>query len=273
MAMNPRLLRPLATSRWTPVQLPNLQLWLDAADASTITLNGSSVSQWDDKSGNGRHFSQTADATHQPAYVTSGINGRGSIGFDGINDRLGRDNEAWAYNFPVAVFAVFRATAFTNAYNGLFGFYGNSTGSARSYGVLVKSNGKSAIYGATTAGGTTAVSYDGTGSVTYSTATTHVFSATLANNLIQSFGDGSSDGTISTSFTLKTNAPDPILRVNIGTDALFSRFTDWQIGEAIMISGAAITQQNRQRTEGYLAHKWGSAGQLPADHPYKAARP
>ncbi|MFM5944980.1 MAG: hypothetical protein ACKO9G_16710, partial [Dolichospermum sp.] len=47
----------------TPAQI-STDLWLDAADSSTITLNGSTVSQWNDKSGNGRNAIQ-ATATNQ----------------------------------------------------------------------------------------------------------------------------------------------------------------------------------------------------------------
>ena len=57
-------------------------LWLDASDASTITLNGSNVTQWNDKSGNGYHASQ-AVATDQPAYAAS----PGRITFN-TSDRL-----------------------------------------------------------------------------------------------------------------------------------------------------------------------------------------
>jgi hypothetical protein len=52
---------------WTPAQLTT-SLWLDAADASTITLNGSTVSQWNDKSGNSRNAVQ-ATTTYQPLYA------------------------------------------------------------------------------------------------------------------------------------------------------------------------------------------------------------
>lgn len=48
----------VAASRWSPSSLsPNV--WVDAADASTFTLDGSLVSEWRDKSGNNRHFSQS----------------------------------------------------------------------------------------------------------------------------------------------------------------------------------------------------------------------
>lgn len=46
---------------WTPAYLPteSLALWFDALDLSTITLSGSTVSQWRDKSGNNRHATQS----------------------------------------------------------------------------------------------------------------------------------------------------------------------------------------------------------------------
>ena len=73
---------------WRPDELgASLALWLDAEDASTITLNGSTVSQWDDKSGNGRNASQ-GTAANQPAYTSNGLNGKPVVTFDGNNDIL-----------------------------------------------------------------------------------------------------------------------------------------------------------------------------------------
>jgi len=73
---------------WSPSELgASLALWLDADDASTITLNGSAVSQWNDKSTNNRNAVQ-ANATNQPIYTTSGLNNRPVITFDGFNDSL-----------------------------------------------------------------------------------------------------------------------------------------------------------------------------------------
>jgi len=84
MAMSPRLLRSRA-SGFNPKSIAGLSLWLDASDASTITLNGATVSEWRDKSGNARHLSE-ATANNQPTMST--LNGRGAISFDGVNDRL-----------------------------------------------------------------------------------------------------------------------------------------------------------------------------------------
>jgi hypothetical protein len=74
--------RVLAERYWTPELLgSSLALWLDAADASTITLNGSNVSQWNDKSGNNNHASQAA-AVSQPEYAAVGFNNKPSIRFN-----------------------------------------------------------------------------------------------------------------------------------------------------------------------------------------------
>ena len=93
MAMNPRLLRPLA-SGFNPKTIAGLQLWLDGDDASTITLNGSNVSQWNDKSGAGRNVSQAVSGS-QPAYVTGSLNGRSGLDWgptEGTAKRLSRES-------------------------------------------------------------------------------------------------------------------------------------------------------------------------------------
>lgn len=72
---------------WTPAQITTA-VWLDAADTSTITLNGSTVSQWSDKSGNGRNVAQ-ATAANQPTYATTGLNGKPVLTFDGVDDFVG----------------------------------------------------------------------------------------------------------------------------------------------------------------------------------------
>lgn len=82
---------PIVSARpaaFSPASIPNLALWLDAADASTITLDGSNnVSEWRDKSGNARHVSQST-ALNRPSYVTGVLNGLPVVRPDGVNDFL-----------------------------------------------------------------------------------------------------------------------------------------------------------------------------------------
>jgi hypothetical protein len=79
MGMNPRLLRPTPTG-FDPRRIAGLQVWLDGSDSSTFTLNGSTVSEWRDKSGNSRHFAQ-ATAAQQPVAASNVKNGRGAVAF------------------------------------------------------------------------------------------------------------------------------------------------------------------------------------------------
>ena len=65
-----------------PPTLPGLALWLDASDTATITASGSPlrVSQWDDKSGNGRNLVQ-ANGANQPVSGATTINSLNAIDF------------------------------------------------------------------------------------------------------------------------------------------------------------------------------------------------
>jgi hypothetical protein len=80
-----------------PLTISGLQLWLDAADSSTlfdataggslVTTDGAAVARWADKSGLGNHATQgTANA--RPLLKTSVKNGKNILRFDGSNDRL-----------------------------------------------------------------------------------------------------------------------------------------------------------------------------------------
>ena len=86
MAMNNRLFRPRASGGFSPKQIAGLSVWLDAADSATVTLNGSTVSEWRDKSGNSVNVTQST-AARQPTYSSAAINGQNALTFDS-NDWL-----------------------------------------------------------------------------------------------------------------------------------------------------------------------------------------
>lgn len=86
---------PQKRSIRTPAQIPNLGLWLDASDSSTLfqnsdgtgtVTNGSVVGYWGDKSGNSRNVTKTGDV--RPTFQTSIKNGLSIVRFDGDNDVL-----------------------------------------------------------------------------------------------------------------------------------------------------------------------------------------
>ena len=53
-----------------PTSIAGCSLWLDGADAATLTQGGGTVSQWSDKSGNARHITQ-ATTGNQPTYSST----------------------------------------------------------------------------------------------------------------------------------------------------------------------------------------------------------
>jgi hypothetical protein len=107
MAMNPRLLRPKATSGFDPKTISGLAAWFDASVSSSVTLNSGNVSQWDDLSGNSRHATQ-ATAGSQPSYSTAALNGKNVV--------VAQDNSrslqvaAFAAGLPQTVFVVGSST-------------------------------------------------------------------------------------------------------------------------------------------------------------------
>lgn len=80
-------LNKLSGQSFSPPNISGLALWLRAD--SGVVLNGTTVSQWQDVSGNGFHCSQ-ASTSAQPLFVSSvpSIANHPAISFDGNNDVL-----------------------------------------------------------------------------------------------------------------------------------------------------------------------------------------
>ena len=61
--------------------------WYDAADTSSISLSGSAVTQWNDKSGNAYNVTQ-GTATNRPTSGVNTLNTLNVIDFDGVDNFL-----------------------------------------------------------------------------------------------------------------------------------------------------------------------------------------
>lgn len=86
-----------------PTNVPGLQLWLDANDASTFSFaSGSLVSQWSDKSGNARHF---VIVTSSPTRTAGLVNGKAAVDFSSVNQYL-RTAVSVTLLQPITIFTV-----------------------------------------------------------------------------------------------------------------------------------------------------------------------
>jgi hypothetical protein len=238
------------TSRlWHPDQLGStLALWLDANDASTITLNGSTVAQWNDKSGNARHVSQ-ATATNQPTLTASGLNGKSVVTFDGVNDFLTSSGFSGLISglSGLTVSSVIKGTSgplINTAQNGGMQFTIESAGRFYINGIVP-----------------VVIPFTSQADIQ-----NYIFNAGIK--------EGYRNGTLLQTSTATPNTINSLndTVIEIGRRSWAPSFLNADISELLLVR-AALSTTDRQLLEGYLAWKWGLVANLPANHPFKSTPP
>jgi len=257
---------------WTPARTTTA-LWLDGADASTLydaTSGGSlvaadgAVARWEDKSGNARHVTQGTLGS-RPTRKTSILNGRDVLRFDGSADGL----ETTFASFGTAYCVI--AVAFSSAYtdnsmsiltsrsktaalpiNPQFGVNGTLAGDPIQF--VVRDDASNAAIAAVS-------------NLNLSNSTWNLFGGDRNGNSVANVLNGTTIGTATATLGTITTTVTSIGYLYSGS-IVNSAFWLGDIAEIV-----AGTLADRQRHEGYLAHKWGLAGNLPNDHPYKTNAP
>jgi hypothetical protein len=241
-------------TQWDPASITTA-LWLDAADASTVTTVSGAVSQWNDKSGNARHATQ-ATAGRRPAYTSSGLNGKNVLTF--ADDFLSNASVDWG-DSASSVFLVLGATGSGTFRNiiatgtGLTNQWGYGITNANAYAIFQIAVGSQAF--SVTPSITDILCFTSAGRVSTSV------SATLTTN-------GTLNGTQTRSGAGLTSTAGIIIGSNNSVSEPFTGF----IGEVVLVP-EIVSTNTRQQMEGYLAHKWGLTANLPSDHPYKTNAP
>ena len=221
--------RPVAGG-WTPADLPNLQFWYDAADSSTITASGGLVSQWNDKSGNGRHLTQDTSGS-RPSTGTRTINGRNVIDHDGTGKRLA--NTGWTFTrtpYTAAVVAEVDSKTswnlFTSAWTDLAWIRGAS--------------------------GSGLLPWNRVGFTGFSPSIT-VNGAALSPVTAGGMHTAAGSGPI---YVIAEGAPDT-LNLSFATSISTTTWAlDGGVGELLLVQGS-LSSGDRASLEGYLSGKWG----------------
>lgn len=211
---------------WTPAQI-STALWLDASDAGTITLNGANVSQWNDKSGNGRNMSQ-GTAANQFSYVTNAQNGLPALRSDGNNRFMTTPTRVNLREFVAVAKWADKTGDYRHFWDlnttSQYGWHGDTEASGNLLSTSFVSpriiNGNKYINGTLTAGYLSR----------YTNATIHVFEAT---------------GDLDPQYTGYQPGPGFVNR---------SFYGDYH---EIIFLPSIISASDRQKLEGYLAWKWG----------------
>jgi hypothetical protein len=248
MPMNPRLLRPLATG-WTPARLgTQVAAWFDADDAATITLNGTGVSQWNDKSGNGRHVSQS-NAGAQPTYTTGQLNGRPIVAFDTTDDRLFTTSGGADGVDDTSMFVVMRMNAGGANEDTPVGI--GLSGQLRRVRTLYRAiNGTALEFEGWGNAATSSLSWDIGGSY-------HIFGARQAGQAVQLRRDGVAANTTFFQSPLTVNSNNLYLG-GLDDGAGGNRRTDGNFAE-VLVFYTSINDATTRLVERYLSNKWGIA--------------
>ncbi len=272
-----------AQQLWTPAAITTA-LWLDAADASTITQSSGLVDQINDKKGNGQNF--TASSTIRPTYTANALNGLSALTFGG-SQWLTSVSASSAWNFlhnstGATIYMLFKVGTSSDP-NAIYGLMGTSGGSNANIGVYTAYDDR-----ASQSRNNATNSAVGMGNTSTPVSQSIVTNALTPNTFIlfQQVYDNSNSTAINRSIVY-VNAGSAI-QANVGTATPSSSNASFtlQIGtvgnngspavmtlcETVIVSGVASNSVS-QRIEGYLAHKWGLTANLPAGHPYKTVPP
>lgn len=176
-------------------------LWLDADDLSTITESSNIVSQWDDKSGLGRNFSQGTSG-NRPTLETNIQNGRSAISFNG-DKFLTHDAGSNAIKlFPVTVFFVLQDTSVTQnsqTYKRFFSVRRSATGAGDYQSPNAdwsKGNTSRYMWQRTRGGGYQGFVYTENQTFLFTSRSTNEYRNVTPNDDITSISQGTGDGTI-----------------------------------------------------------------------------
>ncbi|MEY3411865.1 MAG: putative adhesin, partial [Bacteroidota bacterium] len=215
-------------------------LWLDAADAATITQSGGLVSQWNDKSGNNRHLGET-DNNLKPTYRANVLNGKGGIDFNSNKGLFSTSTPTVAY-----------AATIVKAANSTFG----------NYHAMLESRTNATRIGGLRASGSTIFWYDVYPTAAWEDGTS--MTPSVAFNTINS--------PHIIEFTTSSGRGNPMSGVTVGNYDQVNQGGSGIQYEIIALSSVPSVA-DREKIEGYLAHKWGLAANLPSGHTYKSSPP
>jgi len=238
---------------FAPSQIAGLQVWLDAADLSTITESGGAVSQVDDKSGNLNHATQ-GDGARQPLTGTQTIGGRNALEF--LADQLIVPNNT---NDDMDIFIVARII---NAANSNGQWWGNSGlydaeegGGTADFGSSVQDAGQLGFgFGPGVAGGDSTAKT--AGSVLGVDSLFNLTRESIAQDLRQIRVDGVLEFNGTTGD--RRNTRNSIRRTIGSIQTNGNYMLEMRVGE-VLVYDRILTAEERTKVEEYANEKWGVA--------------
>ena len=234
---------------FNPISITGCQLWLDGADAATVT-GTSSVTAWTDKSGKGNNptFSGTNPSYNSATKVitTANANQQFTVPAASIQQSAGSGSLFFVYGDQQT------GGGNSSGYNALWGTAGPGE---RFYQSLQAPTNAYATNGP----------FSPSGTVIAALATTNTLLYNMNYTYNSSTGDLRINGTTLSSSYQGTPVPSGALTLS-GTG--WGVVANVRLYEVISYKGATLlTTPQIQQIEGYLAQKWGLTANLPPGHP------
>ena len=247
---------------FTPTDISGLKLWLDAADTSTISVSGSQVTQWDDKSGNNYDFNQTT-AGNRPLSGTRTINSKNVIDFDGSDDRLITMNAKSVWTFMHSSNVTFFWAGVIDGSQDRY-IMADAIGSGAYRGYTVGTGTDNLIYNLISSGSTAGASGEVSNSrptTTYNTSPTYFTiktepAASAANRAFTAMKNGSFEGNNTRTATASTGDSIEVMALgSVQFAGTFQPSFNGAMGE-ILIYDSILSAGDITKVQDYLAAKW-----------------
>jgi len=242
---------------WTPdfLSAGTLTAWYKA---DSLSLNdGDGVGAWTDSSGNGHTVAQLT-GIRQPTFETNELNSKPVLRYDGINDILSDGDIA---DLDVGTGDIWMASVLKSTDDGSVQFFFEK--GDNQFGLMCSRTGDLRVR----LGSNSNIPVQNSGN--WSRTEFVLVTASRVSSTCNGFVNGSdmdTTGTTNTGSISNSNVLD------IGATAIGGNPMTGDIAE-VLVGGATLDTNERQKIEGYLAHKYGLTANLPSDHPYKSAAP
>jgi len=248
-------------TQFSPNSIAGCVLWLDAADQSSMSLSGSTITAWNDKSRNSQSFTVTGT----PTLVINSQNGNSSVSFNGSS--YFQNSTLITPIASHSAFVVFKFT--TSGYYGLVGF---STSAVNGYD---NANAFRYAGNAISSGGTLTNDmidvYANNGGyflpLSVATSNALIFYEQTTVNSPYPIGAEYYNGSLGAytsvqqfNYTPGTSATGIRVGGSTGNTNMIGNIYE------VIVYNQTLTGTQRQTIESYLAQKWGLTTTLPSTH-------
>ena len=250
-------LLPAFGTAFTPKSLTGMALWLDGADQTSMTFSsGSSVSSWNDKSGNGYNFTNNGGSTNPTTDPKMGLLFTTTRSFA---------NSSVPIPSNYTLFLVGNLTSRPSSYGRMINMNTTTDG----FGFLGTFNNSFNFATFTGPGGATW--YDTNSNTPTSTVASSpnlsIMGMTISATSLTPFFDGNVLNSKTNSGSTASTTGMCLNGISFAGQGVNAHFAE------VFLFNSPLSTSQRQQVEGYLAWKWGLQSSLPSTHAYAKFSP